>query len=517
MPKVVPVDKFPQQQRRRAGAAPASRPEAPAPVVDGGHFDLNVQKVLEHWPVAFALREFIVNALDEQALTQSAEVEITEVREGAWRIRDYGRGLSYLHLTQKENPEKTKHPEVIGQFGIGLKDALAVCDRRKVEVVIRSRHGDITTAQLPKASFADVLTLHGVISPPSDPTMAGTEIFVSGVGTQDVVAAKAFFLRFSGDQQLEETKRGQVLKRADDKAPGRIYVKGLLVAEEPNFLFSYNITSIGAPLRRALNRERSNVGRGAYSDRVKEILKDCRTPAVAEPLATDLSHFGQGSMHDELNWKDVAIHACRILQSAGEKVVFVNPFELMLPAVLRARDDGYRVVIVPEDIAHALGGLKDLDGRPMFDLSMFSREWNDSFSYEFVEPDSLTPSEWAIFAMTEPAAKLAGVSLVQKKITVAISETTRLSLGRTEILGVWEPLEKRIIIRRDQLVSATRYCATLLHELTHATSGLGDLSLEFEEALSVKMGTVASTSLSAAHRADTLSNNVKGRARTRRR
>ena len=39
-----------------------------------------------------------------------------------------------------------------------------------------------------------------------------------------------------------------------------------------------------APLRRALNRERTNVGRTAYSDRVKEILKECRSPAVAEPL-----------------------------------------------------------------------------------------------------------------------------------------------------------------------------------------------------------------------------------------
>jgi hypothetical protein len=489
----VPVEQLPKSQR--PGGVPASRPGAAVPVAEGGHFDLNVQKVLEHWPVAFALREFIANALDEQALSQSVPIEITEVSEGVWCIRDFGRGLSYLHLTQKENPEKTKNPEVIGQFGIGLKDALAVCDRRRVGVVIRSRHGDITTAQLPKADFADVVTLHGVVSAPSAPTMAGTEVVVSEVSEQDVATAKTFFLRFSGDHQLEETKRGQVLQRAGQKSPGRIYVKGLLVAEEPNFLFSYNITAIGAPLRRALNRERSNVGRGAYSDRVKEILKDCRTPAVAEPLAADLSHFGQGSMHDELNWKDVAVHACRVLQSAGGKVVFVNPFQLMLPAVQRARDDGYRVVIVPEDIARALGGLKDLEGRSMFDLSMFSKEWNDSFSYQFVEPDALTPSERVIFAMTEPAAKLAGVNLAKKKITVAISETTRLSMGSREIVGVWEPIEKRIIIRRDQLISAARYCGTFLHELTHATSGLSDLSMEFEEALTVRMGTVASISL----------------------
>ena len=43
-----------------------------------------------------------------------------------------------------------------------------------------------------------------------------------------------------------------MLARPTPYGPGRIYVKGLLVAEEPNFLFSYNITAINASLRRAL-------------------------------------------------------------------------------------------------------------------------------------------------------------------------------------------------------------------------------------------------------------------------
>lgn len=35
-------------------------------------FDLNVERVLEHWPVAFAIREVVANALDEAALTSTA-------------------------------------------------------------------------------------------------------------------------------------------------------------------------------------------------------------------------------------------------------------------------------------------------------------------------------------------------------------------------------------------------------------------------------------------------------------
>ena len=338
------------------------------------------------------------------------------------------------------------------------------------------------------------MTLHGVVSPPSDPAMVGTEIVISDVNSKDIETAKSFFLRFSGDVMLESTSCGEVLRRANDKAPGRVYVKGLLVAEEPNFLFSYNITKMNAPLRRALNRERTNVGRGAYSDRVKEILKACRTSEVAGPLAEDLVQFVSGKMHDELSWKDVALHGCRVLQST-EKVIFVTIFQIRLPAVVHAAEEGYRPVIVPDDIARALGSMDDLEGRPMFDLGAFQRVWNESFVYDFVAVDDLSDAEQAIFALTVPAARLAGVDLKKVKVSVAISETTRLSDGPNDIVGVWEPEERRIVIRRDQLVNAQRYCGTFLHELTHATSHLPDLSLEFEEALTVKMGTVAAKSL----------------------
>ncbi len=58
-----------------------------------------MEKVLEHWPVAVGLREFIANALDEQVLTGTAEPTITRGKGGEWSIRDFGRGLRYEHLT----------------------------------------------------------------------------------------------------------------------------------------------------------------------------------------------------------------------------------------------------------------------------------------------------------------------------------------------------------------------------------------------------------------------------------
>lgn len=121
------------------------------PRADSQYFDLNIEEVLEHWPVEYAIREIIANAIDEAVITGTEDPTITNDSHGSgWHISDQGRGLRYEHLTQKEDAEKRRHREVIGQFGMGLKDALAVFDRRNVRVEILSPHGDITTVIRPK-------------------------------------------------------------------------------------------------------------------------------------------------------------------------------------------------------------------------------------------------------------------------------------------------------------------------------------------------------------------------------
>src|SRR5215831_2264155 len=103
-------------------------------------FDLNIEKILENWEVYHAIREIIANALDEQLLTNTKDVEIIK-QDSTWHIRDYGRGLKYTNLTQNENQEKLSNSSVIGKFGIGLKDALATFDRKGIKVLIKSQFG----------------------------------------------------------------------------------------------------------------------------------------------------------------------------------------------------------------------------------------------------------------------------------------------------------------------------------------------------------------------------------------
>lgn len=204
-------------------------------------FDLNIEKVLEDWEIYHAIREVIANALDEKLLTQTKDIQILQDVKGNWHIRDFGRGMKYEHLTQKENDEKLQNQHLIGKFGVGIKDALATFDRRGVKVFIKSQHGDVTLGKSQKHDFNDIVTLHAYVSPPSDSCFVGTEFILDGCKAGDIEKAKNLFLVFSGERVLEKTQYGEVLERLGTTA--RIYINGVRVAEEENFLFSYNITS----------------------------------------------------------------------------------------------------------------------------------------------------------------------------------------------------------------------------------------------------------------------------------
>lgn len=302
---------------------------------------------------------------------------------------------------------------------------------------IRSAHCDISLVEAAKYGFEDVITLQAAVSPASSPKMTGSDFELQGASAADIKAAKDFFLRFSGERVLDSTPHGQILERAAGR-DGRVYVTGLLVAEEERFAFSYNITSTTA-MRRALNRERTNVGRTAHSDRVKSMLLSSQSEDVAQVLAADLSNIERGTQHDEVGWTDVAVHACQTL-NARKKAVFVAASELASArdSIDRAAEDGYAIIAIPENVRRSLAGLKDIQGNPVRDLTVYQAEWNSSFEFKLVPRNTLTPAEKKIFDLWKRIVQLVGGLPIQVR-DVAISETMRhdLATGR-ECLGLWE-------------------------------------------------------------------------------
>jgi hypothetical protein len=454
------------------------------------HFDLNIDKILENWELHHAIRELIANAVDEAMLTTSGEPEIFKDDAGWWRIRDFGRGLRYQDLIQSENPEKLQNPHVIGKFGVGLKDALATFDRKQVQVLIRSQHGDISLSRVSKHSFEDIVTLHASVAPPTCPDMHGTECCLHGVSDTDIDAAKKMFLTFSTAQPLETTNFGQVLPRMQNA--GVIFINGMKVAEEANFLFSYNITSLNASIKRALNRERQNLGRSAYSDRVRAILLACKTETVAQRLSDDLQAHSEGEAHDELSWLDVQEHAVRILNSL-KRVLFVSSTDLVSRRDLidDARSSGFQVVAVPENLTRKIQGISDISGQPVTELRQFVKQHNEGFCFDWISPDDLTPQERRVWDQcTFILGMIGGRPRVVKDIRV--SETMRRDpYASGETVGLWDENKGWIIIKRSQLQSLPRFAGTLLHEALHAKYDLSDVSRDFESHLTDLAGDLA--------------------------
>lgn len=467
-----------------------NRPKHDRPAKDVRKFDLNIEEVLDGWEAYHGMREIIANALDEQALTGTPGIEIRKAGSRSYLILDRGRGIRPEHLTQNEDKEKMsgKVP-VIGRFGVGLKDALAVLNRRGVKVRLRSRHCSITTEPAKKHGFDDITTLHALVAPPDDPEMAGTEVMLEGVSDAWMESAKSLFRRFSDECILESAKYGDILERKPNR-PARIYVNGVQVAAEDNFLFSYDITKPTEGMRRMLNRERTNVGRKAYTERVKSILMAATSDTVMGVLAGDVARHEAGSQSDETKWSDVATRACKLLNASGN-VVFATAGEQrrMAAVVDESGRDGFRMVTVPDNIRGRLAGSVDESGGKVRDMAQYMIELNGRFEFKFVEPDDLTASERRVWDRTGDILGLVGMADLADG--VRISETMRP--GMLDADGLWDGT--RITMRRSTLQSTERYAGVLLHEAAHSLSMAKDVTREFESALTDMLGDVAACAL----------------------
>lgn len=454
------------------------------------YFDLNIQQFLETWTSRDALRELLANALDEALLSQTAAPIVTREAEGVWVIADQGRGLRPEHFALAENPEKIDAQQpVIGRFGVGLKDALATLHRHGVEVEISSCWATYTLAMRTKHGFEGLETLHVRVDLARVAPAAGTRIRLRGLDDEEMRRAQALFLAFSPQRVLSRGSTGEILTRRPDR-PAEIYVRGVFVAAEENFLFSYNITSLTKAMKDALNRERAHVGRTAYAERVKRLLLDTRAPEVAQALAEDLASWSEGHSHDEVvTWSEVAVHACRLLNQRGD-VVFVDADQLKteLSAIDQAQADGLKVISIPGHIRARLEGLKDLQRKPVRTLAVAAKEWDTSFKFDFVAEQSLTPAERTVWGLRDRIIQAVG-GLPGRVKEIRVSNTMRPELGHTdEVVGLWDPGPGRVTIKRTQLRGLKPFAGTLAHELAHARSGKPDVSRAFEGALTEALG-----------------------------
>ena len=348
---------------------------------------------------------------------------------------------------------------------------------------------DIKTAENRIKELSEILKYHNrkyYIEDSPDKDFVGTDFSLYGCTEYDIEEAKDLFLRFTGIEVFEKTEYGEILEKRD--YVGEIFINGIKVAEEENFLFSYNITSINRTLRKALNRERINVGRTAYSDRIKAILLSAKSEDVLEILTDNLEEMSSGRQSDELKWIEVQKHAVKHL-NAREDTVFVTPDEMKNSsgAILDiVRSSGKTPVFVTETVMRKIEDDVDVDGNEISTISTVVKTFNESFQYDFVEHSNLTASEKAVFAITDKILKEFDFEIEKEQIF--ISNCLQPDFPLESFGGIWEPFENRIIILRDMLCDTATYTGVLIHELIHATTGLNDVTRSFETELTRWIG-----------------------------
>lgn len=449
-------------------------------------FDLNIDKILEDWNVEHALREIIANALDEQTITNTQDIRIEKCGELSWSIRDFGRGIKYEHFVQNESLEKQNSKGVIGKFGIGLKDALATFDRKGIRVDIYSKNGDIKIERLKKGGFDDIITLHAIIEEPSRPMMAGTEFFISGVRDIDIEKAKNFFLKFSNHLVLDSTRTGDILQRSFN-APAYIYVNGVKIASEENFLFSYNIKSLNTSLRKALNRERTNVGRTAYTSSVRSMLLESENEKIVDALSRDLRSFSSGTSHDELKWTDVQMHTTKLLNKR-ENVVFVTSTQMLEKNdLVHEAERNSQIVVIPDNLQAKINQSNEQnETETIKTMEVFAKERNNNFEYEFVNKEQLTNKERDNYELLEDLLTAIGGRPSNVNEILISEKMQNDTLTFLPANGLWN--DGRIIIKRSALESLEEFAGVLLHEIAHAKCGYTDATRGFESQLTAFLG-----------------------------
>lgn len=457
-------------------------------------FDLNIEEILADWEPYHAVREIIANALDEKILSRSKEIAIFRDVEGKWHIRDYGRGINRSHLTQKENQEKTKSKNLIGKFGIGLKDAIATFNRHNVKVKIVSKHEIIEIAMKQKIGFEDIKTLHAILSNPLDSKMIGTDFILDGISDDEIEKAKELFLQFKSTEPLEVTSYGSIYERENKK--GIIYINGLKIAEEEKFMFSYNITSLNKKIKKALNRERTNVGRAAYSDRIQGILLATKTNKVAELIGREFKRIQSGDMYDELGWINVQEHAVDLLNRTGNYVFLTSMEAILYPNMMDdIRRDNKEPLIIPENLRHKIEGKSDFDGNPIVDINQYVSNYNDSFEFDFVQDSVLSKSEKKIYGYLDEIINVFG-KIPSTVKDIRISNNIRKDYFDNSVtLGVYDSSKELIVIHRNALKTLESFAGTLVHELIHAKTGLPDVNRDFETKLTNMIGKILSNFL----------------------
>ncbi|MGL4769242.1 MAG: hypothetical protein ACRCW6_03380 [Mycoplasmoidaceae bacterium] len=425
--------------------------------------DLNIKNILENWEIWHAIREIIVNAIDEHKIRNISDFPIINFHNGIIEIIDKGNGIKKEHFIQNENKEKTERNDLIGKFGIGLKDAIATFNRKNVKLRILSNNFEYSPIMMQKFGAEEgIKTIH-IECLENKYLPAGTKFIIENINYYDLEKAKNQFLIFSNKEFIIENEYGEIYKKLENEKSS-IYINGMKISEDEEFLYSYNITKKSRKIDNGMNRERNNLGRDIYRESIINILKRSNNEIFKKILE---------KKSGEYQFIDVKYEIFKRFNM----IIITEDFMKKEPRCVQYIASERREVISVTKSEY-----DQLRKRGIENAESFLKNFINNYESKKINLEQLEIEERDIF---EDGIRLIKFFKLNKN-----DYEIKLIEDHPNALGITDNEEKIIQITKKALENKRKFYGTLLHELAHSYKGSSDCTIEFENDLTDLLGEI---------------------------
>lgn len=441
-------------------------------------FDLNIQNILHDWSVSDAIREIIANAIDEANLTatQSPKVDYNEVNK-VLTISDFGRGIRIENFSQNENNEKTNSKQMIGKFGIGLKDSIAVLFNSGKNVIFTSAFGHFCPILANKSGIDEQIRTIHIQYNPENKIAIGTTVTIENCSKDEYLKALDNFLIFAPPKSIFKCEIGEIFIKNDISS--EIFLNGMKISNDDDFLFSYNITNPDSKLKASINRERKSLSRSIYSNSIIKLLSKAIENKTNPDLATWISDYILKNCTNTKNneWSYVAIKKL-VVSKTSQKILLASRNGQINPSFeTYARDNGYAITWIDETDYSSFLSDKEVNSCTLDD---WGQKFISNYEGKVIDINDLEEFEksnwlWAKDKLELISQKWPEFKYVYSKFKLLIIDKHPNALGITSM--------NKIEIVRMVLKNKRVLFNTLIHEYCHAISNAPDASIRFEATL----------------------------------
>ncbi len=302
-----------------------------------------------------------------------------------YRVEDSGSGFDdeLLGMVGASTKDETQR----GGLGEGLKMSVTHLVRAGISVRLVSRNKDNLWIAHPKVTDGEVSFTGIRKSEHNDQTGSLTDVDFSGTNvearTREVIRMSLdprvgegvgkYVLEFRDDTYLPITDTSQVLS-LEDIPPGRAYVKGLLIEEQLNLLFSYNLGqkwAIGGRDRKTVKKDilEEEMKRGiekASSEQTNVIVSALVSGGNQNELKLIKPSLQVDHEHEQI-WKDALRQSAHF--EVG-KTLFttgtVSDQNLRL-----IQEAGYQLTVIPAEYMQAITFFEHLYGNELVSARQF--------------------------------------------------------------------------------------------------------------------------------------------------